>query len=350
MKINLKKEFFSSKSELVTYGKFKISAFRYSSGVEALEVENSRLSFIFTPFKGQQVWHLKVDGEEISMKTMVNEPKNTMTYLKNYGGFLYHCGVISFGAPDADHPQHGEIPNEEYDLAYISCGEDEGGKYITLGGSLEHNTAFVRRYRFSPEIKLYEDSTVLKINVTLENLRSYPLEYMYLAHINFKPFDGAKIIASIKYDSEHVKIYRSEGSEKLLRYFDALEENVELMNTVGADGQCYDPEICFGIKFESDENGRAYSLQDTGRGACYVSHPTSVLPYAIRWISRTENEDAMGICLPATGEHLGYANAKEKGQIKVLSPNATLKYTIEAGWLDAKDADLVKAKINKILK
>jgi hypothetical protein len=91
-------------------------------------------------------------------------------------------------------------------------------------------------------------------------------------------------------------------------------------------------------------------MQDTGKGACYVSHPTEVLPYAIRWISRTENEDAMGVCLPSTGEHLGYQNAKEKGQIKELAPNSTLEFSIEAGWLDAPDAEKMKEKIVKILK
>ncbi|MBE6646007.1 MAG: DUF4432 family protein [Ruminococcaceae bacterium] len=350
MKINLQPSFFAKKSELLSYGKFRITAFAYPSGVEALEIENSRLSFVFTPFKGQQIWHLKVDGNEISMETGVKEPQNTMTYLENYGGFLYHCGVISFGAPDSAHPQHGEIPNVKYDSAYITCGEDCHGKYISLGGSYEHNTAFVRRYRFSPEIKLYEDGTVFNIKVKLENLRAYPLEYMYLCHINFRPFDGAKLISSSKCDKEHVTVYRGVGSEAYYAYLDAVEKKLSLMNEVGMPEQCYDPEICFGIEYEKSENARGYTLQDTGNGACYVSHPTDVLPYSIRWISRTKNENAMGMCLPATGEHLGYENAKAKGQIKVLAPNSTLEFEIEAGWLDKEECESVKNTINGILK
>ncbi|MBR4881528.1 MAG: DUF4432 domain-containing protein, partial [Clostridia bacterium] len=161
MKLNLQKNFFTyDKKTLIKHGEFKIKAFRYESGVEALKIKNEKCSFIFTPFKGQQIWHFKVDGEEISMQTEVKEPQNTMTYLKNYGGFLYHCGIISFGASDSAHPHHGEIPNAIYDKAYIKCGEDEGGKYIILGGELEHNTAFVRHYKFKPEVKIYEDSSV----------------------------------------------------------------------------------------------------------------------------------------------------------------------------------------------
>ena len=52
MKLNLEKNFFTeTKKELLTHGKFTITAFRYTSGVEALEVTNEKCSFIFTPFK-----------------------------------------------------------------------------------------------------------------------------------------------------------------------------------------------------------------------------------------------------------------------------------------------------------
>ncbi len=349
MKINLQKNFFTEiKKDFIIYGDFKIKAFKYSSGVEALEIENKKCSFIFTPFKGQQIWHFKVDGKEISMQTTVKEPQNTMTYLENYGGFLYHCGVISFGAPDATHPHHGEIPNAEYDSAYIYFGEDNNGKYICLGGELNHDTAFIRKYRFSPEIKLYEDSSLFKINVKLENLRAYPMEYMYLCHINFRPFDGAELIASAKYDAEHIKIYRADGSKALTDYMDNLEKDLTIMNKVGAEGQCYDPEICFGIRYESDENGRAYTMQYTDDGACYVSHPADVLTNGVRWISRTNNEDSMGMVLPATAEHLGYDNAKNNGQLKVLDANETLEFYMEAGYICKSDAEKVKEKIKLI--
>ena len=55
------------------------------------------------------------------------------------------------------------------------------------------------------------------------------------------------------------------------------------------------------------------------------------------------------MCLPATGEHLGYNNAKAKGQIKRLAPNATLEFEMEAGWLDKDACESVKKKIKDIL-
>ena len=351
MKLNLQKGFFADReNQLLEHGEFEISAFRYSSGVEALFVKNKKCSFIFLPYLGQQIWHYKVDGRELSMQTNVKEPIKSPVYLENYGGFLYHCGLVSMGVPDVDHPHHGEIPNDEYRSAYIECGEDEGGKFIALGGELVRDVAFIRGYKFRPQIKLYEGSAVFKITIEIENTRAYPLDYMYLCHINFAPIDGARLITSAKYDAEHIKIYNTVQDTPLLNYIADLEKDLTIMDKVGASGQVYDPELCFGIKYESDENNRAYTMQYEDCGACFVSHPVDYLPYSIRWISRTKTEQSMGMVLPATGEHLGYKNAVEKGQLKQVAPNSTISFTIEAGYIDKCQADAVKEKIAKLLK
>lgn len=345
MKLLLQRNFFTEvKENFISYGKFEIRAFRYKSGVEALSIENSRCSFVFTPFKGQQIWHYKVDGEELSMKTTIKEPQNTDVYLENYGGFLYHCGVLSFGAPGAGHPQHGEIPNAEYDSAYVVCGEDEGGKYIILGGELNHDTAFIRKYKFTPEIKLYENSAVFNIKVCLENMRNHPMEYMYLCHINFKPIAGAEIV----YSGKVSKVYKSNATGTLLEYMENIEKEPAVHHIVGNKDEVYDPEVCMLIDYKGDENNRAYTMQYTNDGACYVSHPTDALPMAIRWISRTCDEDSMGMVLPATSEHLGYVYAKENGQIKTLGANEKLEFYIEAGYLDKDDSEIIREKVNRI--
>ena len=349
MRLNLQKSFFDyTERELLSYGAFTLRSLRYPSGVEAIKVAAKRTSFVFTPFKGQQIWHLTVDGSEISMQTGITEPQSSTVYLENYGGFMYHCGITSFGVPDAIHPQHGEIPNAEYGTAYVECGEDGQGKYIILGGSFEHNTAFIRHYRFSPSLKLYENGTVITIGVTVENLRAYPLEYMYLCHLNFRPFEGARLYTTARRDPEHFRIYKTDQNDELVNYIARLDKDITLAETVDKSTQCYDPELCFGIAHDSDETGRAYTLQYTDSGACFVSHPTDVLPYGIRWISRTQNEDAMGMILPCTGEHLGYEHAKKMGQIKTLGANATLSFTIEAGYLDPTPAAEIKAKIDSV--
>ena len=107
MRIHLKKEFFAEKEFVfLEHGKMKVTFFRYSTGIEAIKVENSKGYFIILPFQGQQIWRAGFLGHELTMKTKFEEPVPTLEYLKTYGGFLLHCGISAFGVPQADdnHP------------------------------------------------------------------------------------------------------------------------------------------------------------------------------------------------------------------------------------------------------
>ena len=358
MRINLRKEFFTEKEfVLLEHGSLKATAFRFSTGVEALKVENENGFFTILPFMGQQLWDFSFCGKDLKMKTTIKEPVPNVQYLMTYGGFLYHCGVKSFGAPDATHPQHGEIPNAAYNNAYIEAGEDEKGKYIAVGGTLHYDVAFVQKYDFSPESRLYEKATIVKVNVKLENKRSEAMEYMYLCHINFRPFDNARLIYNVPRDAEHIKIHKivpedldDKTKAKLVSYMDALEKDRSIMDKVGNDKEIYIPEICFAMKYNPDEEGRGHTMQYIeGEGACYVSHPVDALPLPVRWISRTGMEDAMGMILPATAEHLGYEDSKAKGLVKYLAGNSTLEFYMEVGFISDSDAKVIEKKINSLI-
>ena len=355
MKIWLKKSFFEEKEyTLIENGQMRVTAFKYSTGVEALKIENSKGNFIILPFQGQQIWRAQFLGKELTMKTLIDEPVKTNEYLKNYGGFILHCGLDAIGVPQEDdkHSLHGELPNAEYNKAYIECNEE----YIAVGGSLYMNESLNRNYVFSPECRLYKDDTILKLFVSIENRRCSPMEYMYLCHINFRPFDGAELIYSAFYDKDNIEISKiisdntpEDKAKELLEYMVKLEEKPQIHHIIDKN-QPYDPEICMFIKYMGDEDNRAYTLQKCRDGACYVSHSVDILPKAVRWIARNGNEDCMGMVLPATAEHLGYMNAKRKGQIKVLEPNEKLVFCIEAGYIDSKKALDIENKIEAIKK
>lgn len=360
MTVNLRpQDFTEAPFDMLSHGDIRVTAFKYKSGVCALKAQNTKGYFILLPFKGQQLWDIAFGGKSLKMKGTVPEPLATDEYLKTYGGFLYHCGISAFGVPQQgdNHALHGETPNIAYDNAFISCGEDEGGKYVILGGTLDYNIAFTRHYSFSPSYKLYENGSVIRVEIELANLRYEDMEYMYLCHINFAPENGARLIYSAKRDSEHIKVHKRIGAgvpadkaEALMDYMNALEKNPSLMDEVGATGQLYDPEVCFAVKYSADESGRAYTMQyKEGEGACFVSHPAEILPVGVRWIARTASEDAMGMILPATAEHLGYCNAAKNGQIKVLKGGESLSFYLEVGYLEDKAAKSYEKKINTIL-
>ena len=74
MRINIRKEFFREKEFVfMENGQFKVTFFRYSTGVEAIRVENSKGYFIILPFQGQQIWRAGFLGHELTMKTKFEE-------------------------------------------------------------------------------------------------------------------------------------------------------------------------------------------------------------------------------------------------------------------------------------
>ena len=341
MKINLKKEFFGEREFVLAEGKdMKATAFKYSTGVCALKVENKNGYFIILPFQGQQLWRASFLGKDLCMRTTKDEPKADVPFLMTYGGFLYHCGITSIGAPDESHLQHGEIPNIAYDSAYLEVGED----YMAVGGSVDYNISYVKRYIFSPKCTLTSDGTVMKIDVELKNMREDPLEYAYLCHINFAPIYGAKLFYNADCKTVH-RIVPDDMAEdkkaKLIAHMDNIEKDIHNADIVGKEGQFYQPEICCTMVYRGD---RGYTLQyEEGVGACYVEHTTKELPMAIRWISRSNSEDSMGMVLPSTAEHRGYQYIKENGQLKYLEPYGTLNFTMNVGWIDdAKAREVIK--------
>lgn len=343
---------------LLDNGAMKAYAFCYSTGVAALRIENKKGYFIILPYQGQQIWRAEFLGQPLVMQTTFEEPVPSQVYLETYGGFLLHCGVQSMGAPSDKYPHHGELPNAPYQTAFLLSGRDEKGAYIAVSGHRQCNIGFTLNYRFTPECRLYEDGTVLQVSATLENLRGEAMPYMYLCHINFRPIDGGELVYSTKYDKEHVTVCKAvpdtlptEQAKALSDYMDAVQENPALHHKVGAPEQCYNPEICFILRYMADENGMAHTMQKLPDGkAFYVSHPAELLPVGVRWISRTDDEASMGMILPATAEHFGREHAEKTGQMKVLAPRSKICFNMTAGILEADCADKVEKKIQDIVK
>jgi len=335
--IYLQKNFFTEKERLLLENDdFKVSVFKYDSGVEAVRVKNKKGEFIWLPYKGQQIWRASFCERDLTMKSMFDEPSASDDFGAGYGCFMLHCGMTAMGnpAPDDTHPQHGELPSAAYDSAYINVGVN----YIECGGLLDYKRAFETHYTASPKIKLYENESVLNISMTIENKRSDPMEYLYLCHVNFRPLEGAKL----SYNADLVKIHKDipenlppEKANELKNYMEALSENPTLQNIIDGKTQSYEPEIVFTYDYKPDEKGWGQCLQALPDGNTdYVACRLKELPIGIRWIARTDHEDAMGMLLPATAEHLGYNYCKKTGQIKYLAANESITFMVKAGVLE----------------
>ena len=356
--IQLQPHFFQeAEKTLVEHESLSAQIYRYSSGVCALRLKNNAGQMTLLPFQGQQIWDLVLDGRTLTMKSMFDQPRATREYLETYGGFLIHCGMTAMGVPaEGDHhPLHGELPNAPYQTAQLLIGEDEEGAYLGLTGTYQHTVAFSCNYVAQPQVKLYADSTRIPISMTITNLKKSPMEYMYLAHVNFRPLNQSELIYSAPCTPDQVRVRSSIPSHisppaGYREFLAELEADPQKHNYLDP-ALMFDPEVVFYIAYQSDADGWAYTLQRRPDGtADYIRHRPVELGHGVRWICRTADQDALGMVLPATAEPEGYTAEKAKGNIESLPAGGVFRCHMEVGTLDGPAAERMVQQIGQILK
>ena len=355
--IRLFSDFFGpAERPFLQHGELSASLFRFPSGVPAVRMSNRRGELIMLPFQGQQIWSAQFYGRNIPMKSMFDQPRLTQNYLETYGGFLIHCGATAMGVPMGSdtHPLHGELPNAPYQQAWLVYGQDQRGEYIGLGGEYQHTVAFNHNYAAHPLVKLYASEARCTIAITVTNLKRTPMEFMYLAHVNFRPVDHGQLVYSAHPTPEHVRIRKSIPSHVTpgpgyREFMQELEQHPEQHHLLKPD-LAFDPEIVFTIDYLADSEGLAHTMQVYPDGSAdYISHRPAQLDKGVRWICRTPDQDALGMVLPATAEPEGYSAEKAKGNIKILAAGESYTCEMEAGVLTPFEAQQMAAHIEEIV-
>lgn len=353
--INVYPEMFScTEHTVLENGNFTVSAFKYSTGVCALRLLNGENELVILPYQGQQIWRAKMGGRDLTMKTGFEEPVDTTDFISTYGGFLLHCGATAMGnpTPEDTHAQHGEMPNMPYDSAYIRCGEDEKGAFCAIGGLRDYYIPFTVDYLAEPEVRLYDGADTAEVTMKVTNLRTAPMEFIYLCHINFRPYDGTRLV----WAGDVAQVYRDvpavfpeEDKAKLNAYLDLLEKDPMHHTVLDSKTQCFCPEIVFRVNNKTDANGFAHCLGILPEGdAYYVNYRTAELPVGVRWIARTGDEDTFGMLLPSTAEHLGMIHARKTNQVEWLAPGAVKEMKMTFGLLDKAKAAETEAMIKAL--
>ncbi|MBO7720856.1 MAG: DUF4432 family protein [Kiritimatiellae bacterium] len=344
MKINLANLAFTDKpTPLAEEGEFKVAAFRYPSGVAALRVTNRRGGFTILPWMGQMIWRCDFDGRELAMKSMYDEPKNCReSFSDSYGCFLMHCGLTAMGnpTPEDTHIGHAELPVARYQSAYVEFGADKTGPFVAVGGSYRHDLCFTYNYVFSPRVVLRRGAAKIEVSATVRNDKDLPLEYYYLCHVNHRPVDGSKIVESpLKrppiVNHEVPADYYKPWGDATNAWLAVLDKDYKAQSVVGAKGESYRPEIVNCYFHKPDKAGWAVVKQVYPKkaGGVFVKYRPSELPYATRWIARTADEDAIGMCLPATAEHKGRLFCRAHKEQRCLAPGRSVTFHVETGIL-----------------
>ncbi len=355
--IHLQRNFFSEvEKTLAEHEEITASTFLYSTGVHALRLKNQHGELILLPFQGQQIWHTQFFNRPLTMRSMFTQPYPTTNYLRTYGGFLLHCGATAMGVPTSKdtHPLHGELPNAPYQTAQLIIGQDKQGAYMALTGSYQHTVAFSYNYIATPVIKLYAQATTMSISMIIDNLKQSAMDLMYLAHVNFRPIDHGQLIYSAPCTPEQVRVRSSipahiSPPDGYRDFLTQLEANPAQHNILKPD-MAFDPEVVFYINYKTDEAGWAYSMQQHPDGSAdLISHRPNQLNHGVRWISRTADQDALGLLLPATAQPEGYTAEKAKGNLKTIPAGGQFHCQMEVGALSPDKAKAMSSKISQIL-
>ena len=348
-------QFISHETLLAERGELSASIFRYPSGVCALRLKNSLGELIMLPYQGQQIWDATLRGRRLTMKSMFDQPYPTSDFLSTFGGFLLHCGAVAIGSPSAEdsHPLHGELPNAPYQSAALVFGADEKGEYIGLTGEYRHTVSFNYNYTAVPLVKLYEDSSVFTVSMSIQNHKASPMPLMFLEHVNFIPVDGGRLAQTVVCDPENMRVRANipsfmEVAPGYREFLKLLQEHPE-KHLVFDPALVYDPEVVFYMNYLADENGWARTLQIHPDGSAdLLRHRPEQLNRGVRWICRTADQGALGM-EPSTAEVEGFSAEKKKGNVRSLSGGATFAYELEVGVVTAAETRHEEKLIEQVL-
>jgi hypothetical protein len=342
MRLHLQQGMFAEAPRILAdAGDMRLTTERLANGIAVLRVDTGRLRLEVLPFRGQQIWQAWVDGQPMGMRGMTESPRAGEMLLESFGAFVYHCGLLGIAAPgpEDDHPLHGELPLARMDAAYIDIEAAPGGTRATIGGSFDYAKAFRAHYRWSPRIGVRAGSSAFEVTARIDNLMASPMPFMYLAHPNFRPVDEAELVYSARYGPDHVRVRTSVpahlGDKPGYReQLASLEKDPSRHHRLRA-GLSFDPEVVFEIDYLADADGYAHSLQVHPDGRSdWIAHRPADCPVAIRWLSRTPEQDCIALAEPATSGLTGFTEELRRGHVPVLAPRARWETTFRIGRLD----------------
>lgn len=354
--IFLHKFFFTEKKRLIyRQGQFSVSLFQYDTGVCVAELCNKVGSIIVLPFNGQMIWDAVFWEKSIKAKTMFEKPHQSLDFRDTYGCYLMHCGPRRIGFDEDNiHPLHGELPFANYESAWLTIGEDRRGQYIGISGEYRFDNEFSPRsghYTAVPECRLYEDSSVLDIMMTIKNLSNDPMEFMYLFHVNNQAKPKGRFVQSCKCNSTNMRLLRPEPQDPMpeasIKLREGLIKDIEHNGTIMEDAE-YAPE--FTIMFSNlreDEEAYFHFMQiDSEGGADYTGiKKGEVIRYFERWWSRTKDRSVCSLASPSTCRTNGYRIQKEAGNVITVGGGESISMAIRIGYLQKAEAEKLEKKI-----
>ncbi|MCG3884837.1 aldose 1-epimerase family protein [Photobacterium leiognathi] len=332
IKILLHKELFSSeKKEILSSKSFDVYAFKYSTGIEAIEIKNAKGRIVVLPFMGQMIWEAEFLGVNMCMENMFSEPRKATNIIETYGCFAFHSGLLRNGCPGDtdDHPLHGEFACADINESWIEMNESE----VKLVSSFEYVMGFGHHYHALPSVSLKSKESALTINMQVKNLGGSPMPLQYMCHINSRYIKNAEFTQNVpdsiinlrKTIPAHVK-----PNKQWLRFNKILGESKPISKL--DQEEMYNPEIVYFMDELSQVTDKAIFEMASPEGFnLFTEFSTKDFNYATRWILKNEDQSVAAYALPVTCRPEGFNAAKENNTVIYLKKNESRRFSTKTG-------------------
>lgn len=328
-----------SERTILSGDEWTVTAWRYPTGIESLEIRNARGRLEVLPYMGQIIWDAEFDGQSLRMQNMFDMPHPATTITETYGCFAFHSGLLANGCPSPqdDHPLHGEFPCARMDRAELVITDGS----ITVRSVYEYVMGFGHHYRAIPTVRLDAGSAMFTIGLEVTNLSAYadmPLQYM--CHMNYRFLDGARMTQDLP-----------EGSFRLRETvpahvtptpaWTALNDRirageVDPDSLVGAEES--DPEIVyFADDLPRGTGPIRFEMASNDEFRFVTEFDPDQLPVATRWILWNPDQKVAAFVLPGTSRPEGFIAARDAGTLISLPAGHTRRFEVRTGLESAHD-------------
>ncbi len=329
----LKKEDFSSNKKTILENEhFKVETFKYSSGIEAVNLINSKGFTTILPFYGQIIWDVVFDDVSLTMDHMFKEPKLGSEIVDTYGCFAFHSGLLANGCPGEEdtHPLHGEFPCSQMEMSYLRFSEEK----IMLFSEFEYVKGFGHHYQAVPNVTMYKDATQLQISLEVQNLSNYqPMPLQYMCHMNYAYIDNAQMSQNIPNEAFRLRTSipgHVNPTAEWTAYMKELEQSGEIIGQLERPDM-YDPEICFFGENLNNYIEQAEFEMKKDNQQFFIRFNTAEFPYTTRWLLHNADQKVAAFALPATCLPEGYSAAQKAGSLIQLAPHEKRSFTVITG-------------------
>jgi hypothetical protein len=310
-------------------------------GVDIVEVNNGKLSFVVVPSRGMSVYEVTMGdvrlGWDSPVKELVHprhinlESRGGLGWLEGFNEWMVRCGLEYAGHPGEDkfisntgdeasmdltlHGKFGNLPASEVEVII----DQKPPHRIRIRGRVDERIFYGPKLEMWTEISTEPGSSSFMIEDELVNRGGEPQEFQLIYHANFGPpllEAGSRLVAPVR----HVAPMNAHAAKALDQF------EVYGKPTAGFAEEVY----C--IRPWANAEGRTMIMLQNAAGdrGLTMGFSTNQLPYLTQWKNTAGLNDGYVTGLePGTGFPYNRRVERHYGRVPKLQPGDSRRFQLE---------------------